>query len=56
MKIKFDSGDNYSLTKVSAIYDEAMRVIRCVFNDKHKYYTQVFLDEYLCKLIKQITI
>ena len=53
MKIKFDSGDNYSLTKASAIYDEAMRVIRC---DKHKYYTQVFLDEYLCKLTKQITI
>ena len=32
MKIKFDIGDNFSLTKVSETYDVVVIVIRCVFN------------------------
>ena len=51
MKIKFNSDDELPLNKT--IYDMII-VIKAVFSENSKYYPQVFLDEYLYKLWKNI--
>ena len=48
IKIKFDSDDEFLLTKTIEIYSMVM-VARVVFYENNKYYPQVFLDECLHK-------
>ena len=49
MKIKFNSGDNLLLNKISNFYNLAI-VIGSVFQEDEKHYPQVFLDECLYEL------
>ena len=49
MKIKFNSDDDLPLRKILEFYDK-MIVLRSVFSEVKKYYSQVFLDEYFYKL------
>ena len=49
MNIKFDSDDDLHLNKTIEIPIVAI-VIRAVFHENNKYYTQVFLDECLYKI------
>ena len=49
MKIKFNSDDNLPLNKTLKIHN-LLTIVRSVFQEDNKYYPQVFLDEYLCKL------
>ena len=49
MKIKFNSGDNLSLSKILKLYNLAI-LVRSPFQEEKKYYPQVFLDEYLYEL------
>ena len=48
MKIRFNSDTDLPLKELK-IYD-IMIVIRSVFNDNNKYYSQIHLDEFLYKL------
>ena len=48
-KIKFNSDDDLPLTKTLRLYNMIV-VVRSVFRDGNKYYSQVFLDECLHKL------
>ena len=45
MKIKFNSDDDLPLRKILEFYDK-MIVVRSVFSEVKKYYSQVFLDKY----------
>ena len=49
MKIKFDTDDNLSLNKTLKFHNMAT-VVRFVFEDKGKFYSQVYLDECLYEL------
>ena len=49
MNIKFDSDDDLHLNKTIEIPIVTL-VIRAVFHENNKYYTQVFLDECLYKI------
>ena len=49
MKIKFDLDDNLPVNKTIEIPLVTI-VVRAVFQESKKYYPQVFLDEYLCKI------
>ena len=49
MNIKFDSDDDLHLNKTIEIPIVTI-VIRAVFHENNKYYTQVFLDECLYKI------
>ena len=49
MKIKFDSDGNLPLNKTIEI-PIVTAVVRAVFHENNKYYTQVFLDECLYKI------
>ena len=49
MKIKFNSDDELSLNKTIEIYSMII-VVRAVFHEINKYYSQFFLDECLYKL------
>ena len=49
MKIKFDSGDELPLNKIIEI-SSMIIVVRAVFYENNKYYSQNFLDECLYKL------
>ena len=49
MKIKFDLDDNLPVNKTIEIPLVTI-VVRAVFHENKKYYPQVFLDEYLCKI------
>ena len=49
MKIKFDLDDNLPVNKTIEIPLVTI-VVRAVFHENEKYYPQVFLDEYLCKI------
>ena len=49
MKIKFGSDDNFPVNKILKNYNTAI-VIRSVFEEDGKYYSQLFLDEYLYEL------
>ena len=51
MKIKFDSDDNLHLNNTIRIRTVTI-VVRAVFHENNRYYSQVFLDECLCKLSK----
>ena len=51
MKIKFDSDGNLPLNKTIEI-PIVTAVVRAVFHENNKYYTQVFLDECLYKILK----
>ena len=51
MNIKFDSDDDLHLNKTIEIPIVTI-VIRAVFHENNKYYTQVFLDECLYKILK----
>ena len=53
MKIKFNSDDELPLNKTIEIRNMTI-VIKAVFSENSKYYPQVFLDEYLYKLWKNI--
>ena len=46
MKIKFDSDDNLPLNKTIEISIVAI-VVRAVFYENNKYYSQLFLDEFI---------
>ena len=51
MKIKFNS--NYELTLNKAIEIQSMIIVaRAAFHENNKYYSQVFLNECLYKLLK----
>ena len=53
MKIKFNSDDNLPLNKTIEI--SAMTIVaRAVFHKNNKYYRQLFLDEWLHKLLNNI--
>ena len=45
---KFDSDDNLPLNKTTEIHNVAT-FVRGIFHKNNKYYSQVFLYEYLCK-------
>ena len=49
MKIKFNSDDNMPLNKILKLHNLAT-VVRSVFQENKKYYTQIFLDERLYEL------
>ena len=49
MKIKFNSDDELPLNKTIEIPTITI-VVRAVFNENNKYYSQVFLDECLYEL------
>ena len=49
MKIKFNSDDDLPLRKILEFYDK-MIVVRSVFSEVKKYYSQVFLDKCFYKL------
>ena len=49
MKIKFNSNDELPLNKTIEIRSMII-VVRIVFHENSKYYSQVFLVECLCKL------
>ena len=49
MKIKFNSDDDLPLRKILEFYDK-MVVVRSVFSEVKKYYSQVFLDKYFYNL------
>ena len=49
MKIKFDLDDHLPVNKTIEIPLVTI-VVRAVFHENKKYYPQVFLDEYLCKI------
>ena len=49
MKIKFNSDDDLPLREILEFYDK-MIVVRSVFSEVKKYYSQVFLDKYFYKL------
>ena len=46
MKINFDTDDNLSLNKLLKLYMLTI-IVRSVFEEDGKYYTQVYLDERL---------
>ena len=48
MKIKFNSDDNSPLNKTLKLHNMII-IIKSVFKED-KYYSQAFLDEYLCEL------
>ena len=45
---KFDSDDNLPLNKTTEIHN-VTTFVRGIFYKNNKYYSQVFLYEYLCK-------
>ena len=45
---KFDSDDNLPLNKTTEVHN-VTTFVRGIFYKNNKYYSQVFLDEYLCK-------
>ena len=49
MEIKFDSDDNLPLNKLIKIHIVTI-VVRAVFHQNNKYYSNVFLDECLYEL------
>ena len=49
MKIKFNSGDDLPLTKQLKLLSITI-IVRTVFEEDGKYYTQIFLDECLYDL------
>ena len=49
MKIKFNSDDNLSLKKILKLLN-ITRVIKSVFQEDNKYYSQLVLDECLFEL------
>ena len=49
MKIEFDSDDNLPLNKTLKLHDMTI-VARSVFEDKGKFYPQIYLDECLYEL------
>ena len=49
MNIKFNLDDELPLNKAIEIHSMVM-VIRAVSHENNKYYPQVFIDDYLCKL------
>ena len=49
MKITFKSNENLPLNKILKLHNLAV-VLRSVFEEDKKYYSQVFLDEYLYEL------
>ena len=49
MKIKLNSDDELPLNKTIEIPSMTI-VLRAIFYENNKYYSQVFLDEYLYKL------
>ena len=49
MKTKFNSDNKLPLNKTIEIPTMAI-VVRAVFHENNKYYLQVFLDEFLCKV------
>ena len=49
MKIKFNSDDDLPLNKMPELHNMTI-VVRAVFHENNKHYTQVFLDECFCKL------
>ena len=51
MKIKFDSDDELPLNKTIDIHSMII-VVRAIFHESNKYYSQVFSDECLYKTLK----
>ena len=49
MKIKFHSDDDLPLSKTLKLHNLTI-IVRSVFEKDGKYYSQVFLDEYLYEL------
>ena len=49
MKIKFNSDDELPLNKKTE-FPTITIVVRNIFLENNKYYLQVFIDEYLCKV------
>ena len=49
ISIQFNSDDDLSLKKTLEVHNMEV-VFRAVFHEGNKHYTQVFLDECLCKL------
>ena len=49
MKIKFDSDDDLPINKTLKLHNMII-VVRSVFEDKGKFYPQIYLDEYLYEL------
>ena len=49
MKVKFNSDDNLPLNKILMLHSLII-VVRSIFQEDKKYYTQVFLDEGLYEL------
>ena len=46
MKIRFDSDDDLPLNKTLKLHNMTI-VVRFVFEDKGKFYLQIYLDEFL---------
>ena len=51
MKIKFNMDDELPLNKTVEILSMVI-FVRAIFYENRKYYSQVFLDEYLYKLYR----
>ena len=44
MKIKFDTDDNLRLNKIPKLYNMTI-IIRSVFEEDSKFFSQIYLDE-----------
>ena len=53
MKIKFNSGDELPVN-ITIETPNIIIFVRAVFHENNKYYPQVFLGEYLYKLLKKM--
>ena len=49
MKIKFDTNDNLPLNKILKLHNMTI-IIRSVFEEDGKFYSQIYLDECLYEL------
>ena len=49
MKIKLNSDDDLLVGRILSLHNLTI-VVRSVFQEDNKYYSQVFLDEYLYEL------
>ena len=49
MKIKFNTDEDLPLNKTLKLYNLTI-IVRSVFEEDSKYYSQIFLDESFCEL------
>ena len=49
LKIKYDLNDDLALKETIEIYNMTI-FVRAIFNENNKYYSQLLLGEFLCKM------